>query len=198
MLRRRLERALFINIWTNRPERRQRTVSGRNSAAPSSLNKTFRVLCAHYAQRTHDSSSCHKLLKWLRCSVLTRVSFSHRLWGEQEAVLLNQGVMEAVHLPVHCRQGGGCYPMQRILATKRWVGLFEWSRMCDAREYFVPLVAKEAPRRLPVRYWSSKLKPHGAESHHISSEVSPSDVRRRRALKRGANPGPGGVVSAVP
>lgn len=60
--------------------------------------------------------------------------------------------MEAVHLPVHCRQGGGCYPMQRILATKRWVGLFEWSRMYNACEYFVPLVAKEAPRRLPVRY----------------------------------------------
>lgn len=33
---------------------------------------------------------------------LTGVSFSDRLWGEQEAVLLDEGVMEAVHLSIHC------------------------------------------------------------------------------------------------
>lgn len=43
----------------------------------------------------------------MAAAVLTRVSFSHRLGGEQEAVLLDQGVVEAVHLPVHRRQGGG-------------------------------------------------------------------------------------------
>lgn len=32
---------------------------------------------------------------------LTGVSFPHGLGGEQEAVLLDDGVVEAVHLPVH-------------------------------------------------------------------------------------------------
>lgn len=32
---------------------------------------------------------------------LTGVSFSHRLRGEQEAVLFDDGVMETIYLPVH-------------------------------------------------------------------------------------------------
>lgn len=32
---------------------------------------------------------------------LTGVSFSHRLGGEQEAVLVDEGVMETIYLPVH-------------------------------------------------------------------------------------------------
>lgn len=35
---------------------------------------------------------------------LTGVSFSHRLGGEQEAVLVDDGVMETIHLPVHSEE----------------------------------------------------------------------------------------------
>ena len=77
------------------------------------------------------------------------MSFSDRLWGEQEAVLINEGVVEAIHLPVHC-----CCCRWQPLVRKAIINLSVF--FTSGASAFLFLCSPRSGCRASL-YWSSSL-----------------------------------------